>query len=229
MGFWRKPGKVALRILFFIMITGIVAVTSLRWFNPVTSSVILQRNLSDKNSSSLWISLDWKRWQQISPQMAIAAIAAEDQRFLQHHGLDFIELSNALREGANRPRGASTITQQVAKNMFLWNGRSYLRKSLEAVLAIYIDLVWGKQRVLEIYLNIAQFGPDIYGVENAAQQFFDKRAFQLNRHEAARLAAVLPNPEMRSAAHASTYVVQRQQWILQQMQALGGAKLIGTL
>lgn len=161
--------------------------------------------------------------------MVLAAIAAEDQRFLHHHGLDFVELSKTLREGTSRPRGASTITQQAAKNLFLWSGRSYLRKLIEAGLAVYIDFVWGKRRVLEIYLNVAQFGPNIYGVENAGRHFFGKRAAALSRHEAARLAAVLPNPNHRSVAPASAEVVQRQRWILRQMRALGGESFLADL
>ena len=214
---------VLLRAGLIVFAVALTAIASLRWIDPPTSSVLLQENLSGKTPPARWVSFQWRPLRHISDQMAVAVIAAEDQRFLQHHGLDFVELSKVLREGSGRPRGASTITQQVAKNLFLWRARNYPRKVLEAGLAVFIDFVWGKRRVLEIYLNIAQFGPNLYGVENASRHFFGKPAAHLNRHEAARLAAVLPNPNSRSARYASENVMRRQRWILEQMQILGGA------
>ncbi len=229
----QKPAARLLRGMLWALaamaVVGLVAAGSVRWIDPPTSSILLQQNLFSGKAYSEWASFEWRPLEQISAQMALAVIAAEDQRFLQHHGLDFIELSKILREIANRPRGASTITQQVAKNLFLWGGRSYARKFLEAGLALYIDRVWGKRRVLEVYLNIVQFGPDTYGVEKAGRHFFDKRAAALNRYEAARLAAVLPNPNRRSANPAGAAVVKRQRWILRQMQALGGQSLLDGL
>lgn len=233
---WRNISDAVLRVGMIVFITGIVAITSIRWIDPLTSSVILQANLFEQqpsNESSEWISFDWQPWENISKQMAVAVLAAEDQRFPEHHGLDFVELSNSLSDAwhgrEDRLRGASTITQQVAKNLFLSSERSYMRKILEAVLAIYIDLAWGKQRVLEIYMNVVQFGPTIYGVENASQHFFGKSASKINRHEASRLAAVLPNPNNRSATRASTHVLERQRWILKQMRALGGVGILDQL
>ncbi len=225
--------KQALRTGLFavagFVLAGMVVVGSLRWIDPITSSVIFQQQFVGEHRSSQRGSFDWRPLRKISKPMTVAVIAAEDQRFLRHYGLDFVELFKTLREGKNRPRGASTITQQVAKNMFLWSARSYPRKFLEAVLAVYIDRVWGKRRVLEMYLNIVQFGPGIYGVENAAQHFFGKSASRLNRHEAARLAAVLPNPNHRAADNPNTQVLNRQTWILRQMQNLDGAELIDNL
>ena len=231
--------RAGLIVAVIAIAAGLVAVTSLRWVDPVTSSIIFQSNFTDeaplpgKKEDGRRISFTWRPLEQISQQMAVAVIAAEDQRFLRHHGIDFVEISktlgNTLRNGTSRPRGASTITQQTAKNLFLWGGRSYPRKLLEAVLAIYIDLVWGKRRVLEIYMNIVQFGPNIYGVENASQHFFGKPAARLNRHEAARLAAVLPNPNHRSATAASPRVLERQRWILRQMRAIGGTRVTADL
>ena len=169
----------------------------------------------------------WVSWQGMSPYLPLAMVAAEDQRFPQHFGLDFTELRKAISQGGQR--GASTISQQVAKNMFLWQGRSLLRKAIEAPLAMFIDLMWGKQRVLEIYLNIAYMGKNIYGVGEASKQFFKKPAKKINRYEAARLAAILPNPHKFSAQNASNYVVKKQQWILKQMQQLGGTRYINDL
>lgn len=226
------------RWALLVLGVGMAAVASLRWIEPPTSSILLQVNLfaqpplqnePQTAQSSAWLAFDWQPWENISPYMGMAIIAAEDQRFARHYGLDFVELYKSLRERKNRRRGASTITQQVAKNLFLWKQRSYVRKILEAGLAVYIDLVWGKRRVLEMYMNIVQFGPQIYGVENASRHFFGKRAAHLNRHEAARLAAVLPDPNRRSAAAADAQVVQRQQWILRQMRRLGDIALLDQL
>lgn len=156
--------------------------------------------------------------------MALAAIAAEDQRFPEHHGFDLPALEQAIedyRKGEDL-RGASTISQQVAKNLYLWSGRSLLRKAPEAWLTVWIEWLWDKQRVLEVYLNIAQFGDGVFGVEAASQQFFGVSAHDLTSEEAATLAAVLPAPELYTVNSPSLEVVQRQLWILQQMDQLGG-------
>ena len=202
----------------------LLALAALRWINPPTTSVIARDNFGGATAQ-----LTWRPLHQISAAMAIAVIAAEDQRFLHHHGLDFVELWKTVRALDSRPRGASTITQQVAKNLLLWKARSYPRKVLEAFLAVFIDFTWGKRRVLEVYLNIAQFGPQIYGVENAAQHFFNKPAAALNQYEAARVAAVLPNPNRRAANKPSAQVLDRQRWILRQMRNLGGIATIKEL
>ncbi len=227
-GAWIKASLRRLgRIIIWLALGLLVAITSLRWVDPVTSSVIIQRNILALLEHDKPVSFKWVDWVAISPQLPLAVVASEDQRFPHHHGIDTTELRKAIRQGGHR--GASTITQQVAKNMFLWQGRSYLRKALEAVLALYIDLVWGKQRVLEIYLNIAYFGENIYGVGPASEQFFSKLPRQLNRYESARLAAVLPSPDRFSVVNASRYVVDRQYWILRQMKQLGGVKYIEKL
>jgi len=157
--------------------------------------------------------------QGISPAAARAVIAAEDQKFLGHHGFDFDAIGDALaeREAGGRLRGASTISQQVAKNLFLWRGRHWLRKGIEAWFTVWIELLWSKQRILEVYLNVAQFGPGIYGVEAASQAYFGHAADGLDASEAALLAAVLPNPTALSVAAPSGYVRQRQAWIVRQM------------
>lgn len=188
---------------------------------------MLQQNLVAIYYKQPLVKYRWVSWSKMSAQLPLAVVASEDQRFPKHHGIDFKELKNAIAAGGRR--GASTISQQVAKNMFLWQGRSYFRKGLEAALALYIDLVWGKQRVLEIYLNIAYFGNNLYGVSAASQVFFNKSPDQINRFEAARLAAVLPNPKRFSANNASQYIVKRQDWILRNMRRLGGTEYISNL
>ncbi len=166
----------------------------------------------------------WVPWKEISPHMTIAVVAAEDQKFPHHWGFDLDAISNALEENRrrSRPRGASTISQQVAKNLFLWPGRSYLRKGLEAYFTVFIELLWPKRRILEIYLNIAEFGPGVFGVGAASRAYFKKPPSKLLPGEAAILAAVLPNPRRLKAASPSDYVQQRAFQILRQMNRLGG-------
>jgi monofunctional biosynthetic peptidoglycan transglycosylase len=158
-------------------------------------------------------------------------VASEDQKFPEHWGFDVesIEKAYSLNQHSHRVRGASTISQQVAKNLFLWSGRSYFRKGLEAYFTLLIEGCWPKRRILEIYLNIAEFGYGTYGAEAAAQRFFHKSAARLSRGDAAVLAAVLPNPVHFSAAAPSRYLQQRRDWILGQMQALGGSEMLDEI
>ena len=156
------------------------------------------------------IRYQWADWEEISPQVAIAVVAAEDQKFPVHRGFDVASIKEAMRENPHRraPRGASTISQQVAKNLFLWPGRNLLRKGLEAYFTVLIELLWPKQRILEIYLNIAQFGPGIFGVRSASEVYFHKSPSQLDLSEAALLAAVLPNPKRFRLESPSDYVTR---------------------
>ncbi|WP_038160836.1 monofunctional biosynthetic peptidoglycan transglycosylase [Trabulsiella guamensis] len=168
---------------------------------------------------------DWVSMDEISPWMGLAVIAAEDQKFPEHWGFDMAAIEKALSHNERhetRIRGASTLSQQTAKNMFLWDGRSWLRKGLEAGLTVGIETLWTKRRILTVYLNIAEFGEGIFGVEAAAQRYFHKPASQLTMSEAALLAAVLPNPLRFKASAPSGYVRSRQAWILRQMRQLGG-------
>lgn len=198
-------------------------------FLPVPySGVMLQKQVSawmsgdfDYHINQTWVPID-----QISPHMALAVIAAEDQKFPSHWGFDFDAISSVL---VSRSRGASTLSQQTAKNLFLWNGRSWVRKGLEAGLTIGIELVWTKTRILTVYLNIAEFGDGIFGVEQASRRFFNKPAKNLTAEEAALLAAVLPNPIRFQADRPSSYVLQRQRWILRQMRQLGGIQTVQLL
>ncbi|AWH88378.1 monofunctional biosynthetic peptidoglycan transglycosylase [Limnobaculum parvum] len=170
-----------------------------------------------------WVSMD-----DISPHMALAVIASEDQKFPNHWGFDMNAIASAFSHNERKPnriRGASTISQQTAKNLFLWNGRSWLRKGLEAGLTVGMELAWTKRRILTVYLNVAEFGEGVFGVEEAAQRYFGKSAKNLTPSESARLAAVLPNPIRFKANKPSGYVIQRQNWILRQMRQLG----MGTL
>ncbi|WP_410750819.1 monofunctional biosynthetic peptidoglycan transglycosylase [Citrobacter sp. U14242] len=168
---------------------------------------------------------DWVSMDEISPWMGLAVIAAEDQKFPDHWGFDVSAIEKALahnERNENRIRGASTLSQQTAKNLFLWDGRSWVRKGLEAGLTLGIETVWSKKRILTVYLNIAEFGDGVFGVEAASQRYFHKPASRLSPSEAALLAAVLPNPLRFKASAPSGYVRSRQAWIMRQMRQLGG-------
>jgi monofunctional biosynthetic peptidoglycan transglycosylase len=166
----------------------------------------------------------WVAWNSISPHLPLAVVAAEDQKFPLHWGFDVGSIRDALEayKRKHRLRGASTITQQVAKNLFLWPGRSYLRKGLEAYFTILLEMLWPKSRILEVYENIAQFGDGIYGAHAAATSLLNKTPSLLTRDDAALLAAVLPNPIQLKVTTPSRYVQARRQWIKEQSWRLGG-------
>ncbi|WP_303290448.1 monofunctional biosynthetic peptidoglycan transglycosylase [Marinobacter sp. SS5-14b] len=205
-----------------------VLILLLRFVNPPTSAFMLAYQVG---SAPQPIRHEWVPMTEISPWMPLAVVASEDQRFPHHLGVDFEAIRKAVSEhkAGEGLRGASTITQQTAKNLFLWNGRSFVRKAIEAGLAVAIDGLWSKQRVLEVYLNIAEFGPGIYGVEAASQVYFGIPARFLSENQAARLAAVLPNPNVLSVTSPTTYVQERVDWILGQMDQLSGLRYLEGL
>ncbi|KUJ82947.1 monofunctional biosynthetic peptidoglycan transglycosylase [Microbulbifer flavimaris] len=202
-----------------------VLVLALRWIDPPSSAVILAWELRNGRQARQ----QWQPLENISPQLQMAVIAAEDQKFAHHFGFDFASLQKALSEDRKRPRGASTITQQTAKNLFLWHGRSYLRKGLEAWFTILMEVLWPKERILEVYLNIAEFGEGVYGAQAAAHQFFGSPARHLRSWQAGRLAAVLPNPKRMSAQYPSHYVRSRAAAINRQVRQLGGSSYLRAL
>lgn len=208
-------GAVQLLVIWLVVTVGVVL--ALRWYTPPLTAV-------------MWLEpgplheIDYRFVDRshISANLALGVMAAEDQKFLDHFGFDVDQIGNAIdtyRDGG-RLRGASTITQQVAKNLFLWNGGGFPRKALEAYFTVMIEALWSKQRILEVYLNIAEFGPHIFGAEAAAQRIFGTSAKRLTRSQAALLAAVLPNPRRLSAANPSDYVLTRQAEIFDQMRAI---------
>jgi len=196
-----------------------------RWLAPPTTALILQDRFQDKGR----IHHHWVPLGEISPALAIAVVAAEDQKFPYHHGFDFQSLSQALREKRRHPRGASTISQQLAKNLYLWPGRSLLRKALEAYFTVWIEIMWPKRRILEIYLNVVEFGPNVYGADAASRLFFAKPPSRITSREAAVLAAVLPNPKRMSALRPSQYVRKRASQIEAAVRALGGPGYLARL
>ena len=229
---WSLIGVAA---LFVVTALPVVA---MRWMNPWYSAFMLDAALDARRDGREKYRTDY-RWvdlEQISPHAAVAVIASEDQLFPFHTGFDFKSIREAVRHNEQQAtrkhphiRGASTISQQVSKNLFLWSGGGYLRKGLEAYFTLLIELTWPKERILEVYLNVAQFGDGIYGVEAAAQRYWRKPAARLNRYEAATLAAVLPNPIRLKANAPSPYVQLRRDQILAQMRGLGGASYLDQL
>lgn len=158
------------------------------------------------------IDKDWVSWEEIAPVAGRSAVAAEDANFCNHWGFDMTAIREAIEAGSNR--GASTISQQVVKNVFLWQGRSWVRKAMEAMLTPVVELFWSKQRILEVYLNVAEFDDGVFGIQAAAQHYFDVDAKDLTALQAARLAAVLPDPKNRSASKPSSFVKSRTRQII---------------
>ncbi|MCF6284970.1 MAG: monofunctional biosynthetic peptidoglycan transglycosylase [Candidatus Hydrogenedentes bacterium] len=205
--------------LVFVTITGSWMVSYL-FVNPPMTPLMLIRHFQDEED----IRNRWRSYDEVSPEFILAVVAAEDQLFFKHNGFDVKQIRAAIetRLEGGRLRGGSTISQQVAKNLFLWPGRSWIRKGLEVYFTVGIEFCWPKERILEMYVNVAELGPGIYGVESAAQHYYHKSASDLNRQESALLAAVLPAPRSRSPIAPTVYLRERQAWILGQMHNLGG-------
>ena len=218
----RRIGRRLVRGLLWLLVLGVatpVGIVAIYRVVPPPMTPLMVIRLAEGES----LDRDWTSLSQISSYAVGAVIAAEDNLFCSHGGFDWDALLEALAEHrrGERTRGASTISMQTAKNVFLWPGRSLFRKGLEAYLTPLIELAWGKRRIIEIYLNVAEWGPGIYGIEAAAQRHFGKRAARLSRWEAALLAAVLPNPRAWSASDPGPYVRERARVYLRRMEQLG--------
>jgi monofunctional biosynthetic peptidoglycan transglycosylase len=218
-------------LLLIALALSVLPVATLRWFDPPGSALMFWRRLTANIEGRAYQPTHCRvRLTQLPKELPLAVIAAEDQRFLRHRGFDWIELGRALdAPPGTRLRGASTLTQQLARNLFLWPGRSWLRKGLEAYYTVLLETLLPKRRILELYLDLVEFGPGVYGVCAAARVHFGVDARDLSRRQAALLAAVLPNPHRRSAARPSAGVVRRAEWIEQQMQQLGGPSHLAPL
>ncbi len=198
---------------------------------PITSTMISRKMSAVLNGENSEIYYDWTSYENMSKEAPLAVVAAEDQLFPEHFGFDFEAMSNAFdknRKG-KKLRGASTLSQQVAKNVFLWQSRSYIRKAFEVYFTFLIEVIWGKERILEVYLNVAEMGKMTFGVEEASKRYFGKSAKNISREQAARIAAVLPSPIKWSVAKPGPYVNRRTAQIARQMRALGGVAYIKDL
>lgn len=221
----RLARAAAILVIAWFALTWLL-VLAWRFIPPWTSAVMMERRAEALLDGDLGYRLrqHWVDWDEVSPDVPLAMVAGEDQKFPFHHGFDLGAIHDALDQAdeGRRLRGASTISQQTAKNLFLWNGRSYVRKGLEAYFTMLIELLWPKRRILEVYMNIAELGDGIYGVGAASEAYFHVPPARLTAEQAARLAAVLPNPLRLHADRPSAYVLGRAAWIHRQMAQLGG-------
>ena len=230
--FWKRWLQ-RLGWLVLAFVGGSVALALLFRFVPVpfTALMVERRLIAMAGDTPYEASHQWVPLEDIGPNMGLAVIAAEDQNFPEHYGFDWqaIEKAMAHNEHSRRKRGASTVSQQTAKNLFLWESRSWVRKGFEVYFTVLLETVWSKRRILEVYLNSVEFGDGVFGVEAASRKFFGKPARALGPMDAALLAAVLPNPRRYRADRPSAYVRGRQAWIHTQMQNLGGVGLVRSL
>jgi monofunctional biosynthetic peptidoglycan transglycosylase len=227
----NRKGDVRRLFLFVIRLVlgasaAVMLLVALFSVMPVPATAFMIRASIERGAA---VDYDWAP--DVSANLKLAVVAAEDQRFAEHSGFDFEAIEKAARhnERGGSMRGASTISQQVAKNLFLWPERSWVRKGLEAAITVLIESIWSKRRILDVYVNIVELGDGVFGAEAAARRFFGKSAATLTDSESAVLAAVLPNPRVLRAGAPSSYVRRRQQWILRQMNALGGTAWLRRL
>ena len=227
--FRKFPTQSAVRFLYRFLLATLVVTFAFRFIPIPYSSYMLEQKISHILSGDFTYQTryDWVSLEDISWQMQLAVIAAEDQNFPEHYGFDFTAIKRAFlhNQKSNRIRGASTISQQTAKNLYLWHGQSWLRKAIEVPTTLILETLWSKKRILEVYLNIAEFGEGIYGVEAASRFYFKKPAKNLSQNEAALLAAILPNPIIYKANAPGAYTKRRQLWIQHQMEQLGKSYL----
>jgi monofunctional biosynthetic peptidoglycan transglycosylase len=221
---WRRIVFTLLSVPLGLGILSISLTMLFRYVSPPVTMLMIERRIESWSSGGKYSPhYEWVAFEGIAPPMPLAVIASEDQNFMHHHGFDWEAIQRAMDydENGKRLRGGSTLTQQTAKNLFLWQDRTWIRKGFEAYLTVLLETCWTKRRILETYLNIVEFGDGIYGVEAASQHYFHKPARRLTAEEAALLAAVLPNPHRFKANAPTSYVRGRQHWILQQMGNLG--------
>ena len=221
-----------LKALLWFAAGSALLVLIFRWVPPPGTALMVERKVESwLDGQPIELQRSWRPWDDISNELKVAVIAGEDQKFAEHWGFDFSAIRAAFvhNEKGGTVRGASTLSQQVSKNLFLWSGRSWLRKGLEAWFTGLIELLWPKQRILEVYLNSAEWDEGVFGAQAAAQHHFGVDAKNLSRQQASQLAAVLPNPRNWSASHPTPYVASRAAWIRQQMRQLGGDNYLTTL
>ena len=220
MEFLRKLQKVMRWIVLLFFGSTILAVFAYKWCPVYITPLMLIRCAQQvKHGEQIRLKHHWVPLDSMSIYMPVAVMASEDQRFLDHNGFDMVEINKALEErrSGKRNRGASTISQQTAKNVFLWPGHSWVRKGLEAYFTFLIEIVWGKERIMEVYLNSIEMGDGIYGAEAVAQQHFGRSSLNLTRPNCALIAATLPNPIKFSSQNPSSYMLRRQTAIMRQM------------
>lgn len=232
----RRPRRWLRRLLLvplLAMAFTVLQVAALRFIDPWFTSFMAIRQMEAlaEGAFAFRIAYDWRDLERISPNLPLALVAAEDQRFADHFGFDVEAIEKAQRNNARgrKVRGGSTISQQLAKNLFLWSGRSWVRKGIEAWYTLLIEAMWPKHRIIEVYANVVEFGDGVYGAQAAARSFFRKDAARLSASESARLAAVLPSPKRYSAVRPGPYVQRRARAIQRQMRLIGGPAYLREL
>lgn len=227
---FRSFFRFLLLIIALCVLLSILLVVPFRWANPPITLVQVDRWLA-ADAKDFHLQKRWLDWHVIPQHAALAVVASEDQRFPLHQGFDLKAIKKAFEEREKRGqlRGASTISQQVAKNMYLWTGRSWFRKGLEVWFTLLIEMTWSKQRILEVYLNIVEWGPGVFGLEAASQYHFGRSASQLTQYQAALLASSLPSPLRYDPARPDAHIQQRANWNLEQQRRLGGTKWLAPL
>jgi monofunctional biosynthetic peptidoglycan transglycosylase len=225
----KRIFKFLLAVICVFIAMSLLLVLPFRWVNPPLTMVMVDRWI--EAPMGYQTKQNWLSWQQIPKRAALAVVAAEDQRFPLHSGMDFTEIRHAIsaKLDGKKLRGASTISQQVARNMYLWTGRSWFRKALEVWFTLLIEVCWGKQRILEIYLNIAEWGNGIFGMEAASVHHFSTPLANISPTQMALLAAVLPNPIRFNPARPSAYIVNKAKWNLEQQAKLGGTRWLAQI
>ncbi|MBT1705374.1 monofunctional biosynthetic peptidoglycan transglycosylase [Chryseosolibacter indicus] len=227
MSILQRSWQLIKRVVLILFIAQLIYIIVLKWVFPPVTVIQLGSWISGHG-----LKRDYVSFSEISPNAGLAVMAAEDQLFPVHNGFDWKSIEKALKHNEKKPtkiRGASTISQQVAKNVFLWNGRSWFRKGLEVYFTFMIELVWGKKRILEVYLNVSEMGKGVFGIEAASKAYFKKSAKKLTRTEAAKIAACLPNPKKYTVKPVSKAVQRRYPWVEQQMRNIGPDKDIQAL
>lgn len=222
MKIFKRCLKFILKTLFWLFVMSVVMVVIFKWAPVSVTPLMLIRNIQSNANTSGW-KHDWVPIEQMSTHLQLAVICSEDQNFVKHHGFDFKAIEKAYENNkkGKKLKGGSTISQQTAKNVFLWPQRSWLRKGLEAYFTFLIELTWSKERIMEVYLNSIEMGPGIYGAEAASQYWFKKSAANLSKNESAAIASILPNPLHYRAKPTTKYIEKRKSWILRQMQFYG--------
>ncbi|WP_204344568.1 monofunctional biosynthetic peptidoglycan transglycosylase [Psychroserpens algicola] len=223
MKFIKRFFRFVFKTLFWVFIFSIVIVVIFKWVPVPITPLMIIKNIEQTDANKKGWQHDWVPLETISTNLQLAVICSEDQLFLTHNGFDIKAIEKAYENNkkGQRIKGASTISQQVAKNVFLWPERSWLRKGLETYFTFLIELIWSKERIMEVYLNSIEMGPGIYGAEAASQYWFKKTASRLSKDEAAAIAAILPNPIRYRANPATPYISSRKVWITKQMRYFG--------
>jgi len=227
--FQKKVFRFFIKWILILWVSSVVAIILSKFLPIFLTPTMMSRKIdawSEGKSGKIYS--NWVSYNDIDKNCGLAVIASEDQLFPEHNGFDFEAMVGAVKNNmkGKRIKGASTISQQVAKNVFLWQGRSYLRKGLEAYFTFMIELIWGKKRILEVYLNVAETGKMTFGVEAACRRFYEHTSSEVSKSEAARIAAVLPNPIRFSIENPSNYVIRRTGQIQRQMRMLGGKRFM---